>query len=147
MLVNCINQECKTVFIIPNSVIDRAKPSAICPSCKTQNDIDPLIGICSNTSCGKKFRYYDFLFNGRDPVVSCPHCAHLNQVGIRLVVMINTEEEFKELLKTRQSRCGNESCRKVLQYQEIMLDLINPLVTCPHCKSVNRIKLKSFIPS
>jgi len=147
MLVNCINQECKTVFIIPNSVIDRAKPSAICPSCKTLNDIDSLIGICSNTSCGKKFRYYDFLFNGRDPVVTCPHCAHLNHVGIRLVVMINTEEEFKELLKTRQSRCGNESCRKVLQYQEIMLDLINPLVTCPHCKSVNRLKLKSFIPS
>ncbi len=144
MLVNCINPECKTVFVVPNSDLDKVRPIVVCPACNTTNDIDPMVAVCSNSSCGKKFRYYDFLYNGKDMLVSCPHCSQVNQVGVRLVALINKEEEFKELLKTRQSRCGNESCRKVLQYQEIMLDLINPLVTCPHCKSINRIKLKSF---
>lgn len=144
MLFHCTNQDCNTDFIIPNRDLDPNQPSAECPSCKTISRVEPMVGHCSQPNCGKKFRYYDFQFTDHKPVVACPHCNALNPVAIRFVAMINTEGEFKELLKTRQARCGNQECRKIMQYQEIMLDLVNPLVTCPHCKSINRIKIKSL---
>ena len=90
IFVKCPEQDCRMVnridrTALKNHIRNGGKPVFNCKGCKTRLEVMPVRAACSNSDCGKSYRYYDFMLNEAEPVVECPHCNALNRVLLKEV--------------------------------------------------------------
>lgn len=88
IFIKCSEKDCKMINRVERSamkshMLKGGKPIITCKGCKTKLEIMPVKAVCHNPSCGKGFRYYDFLLNEKEPIVKCPHCQGRNRMIIK----------------------------------------------------------------